>query len=35
MKCHAEVPVPITLQLPTGKTVPDDKKVKYYVLEKK
>ena len=28
-KCHAEVPIPVILDLPTGK------KLKYYVLEEK
>jgi len=32
-ECHGEVSVPLVLELPTGKTLPPGKKLKYFILE--
>ena len=32
-KCHSEVPIPVILKLPTGKSVPPDGGVKFFVIE--
>ena len=34
LQCHAEVPIPVVLELPTGRTLPPGKHLKYFILEK-
>lgn len=32
-KCHAEVSIPVILELPTGETVPPSKKLKHIIIQ--